>query len=346
MRNAFGTLGTLGALAVLALAPRANAGPETALREFASGQIKKGVRSIGMGGDGATFGNYSLVYRDAGSAIADYGLVHFADTGNDFTFTAVGFTTPTFWDDAALYVIAMSQHATNVGVWSMTHAAPSKPPSTGDGSNQAVFVKLAKPLGHGFSAGILLSYELSQMTLRPESGAAPIDYRTAWRPSGGAGLSWTPAEWILAGVRVLASHDQETRTDGAGTKSGLLRGYEYRAGVALFPWAGGVLDVGAAALDRHDELAQTSSFQMAPTLGVEQAVVPKRLWLRAGLDETTWTAGASIAASPFKLDLAVLRDLAAERTGDVFGKSNLGAFATLIFDYASIFAERAQPRGT
>ena len=334
------TLAILGALAVSALAPRAHAGPETALREFASGQIKKGVRSIGMGGDGATFGNYSLIYRDAGSAIADYGVVHFSDTGNDFTFTAVGFTTPAFWDDAALYVIAMSQHATNLRVWSMTDASASKPPSTGNGSNQGVFVKLAKPLGRGFSAGILLSYELSQMTLLPDSGGAAIDYRTAWRPSGGAGLSWTPAEWILAGIRVLASHDQETRTDGVGTKSGLLRGYEYRAGVAVFPWSGGVIDVGAAALDRHDALAATSSFKVAPTVGVEQAIVSKRFWLRAGLDETTWTAGASIAARPFKLDVAVLRNLAAERTGDVFGKSNLGAFATLIFDYESLVAER------
>ena len=35
--------------------------PELSLREFASGQVKKGVRSIGFGGDGATWGNYSLV---------------------------------------------------------------------------------------------------------------------------------------------------------------------------------------------------------------------------------------------------------------------------------------------
>jgi hypothetical protein len=110
--------------------------------------------------------------------------------------------------------------------------------------------------------------------------------------------------------------------------------------VAVFPWEGGVIDVGAAALDRHDGLAQTSSFKVAPTVGVEQAIVSKRFWLRAGLDETTWTAGASVAARPFKLDVAVLRNLAAERTGDVFGKSNLGAFATLIFDYGSMFAER------
>jgi len=43
--------------------------PEFSLREFASGQIKKGVRSIGMGGDGATWGNYSLVWRDSGTAL-------------------------------------------------------------------------------------------------------------------------------------------------------------------------------------------------------------------------------------------------------------------------------------
>jgi hypothetical protein len=35
--------------------------PEFSPRESASGQIKKSVRSIGMGGDGAILGNYSLV---------------------------------------------------------------------------------------------------------------------------------------------------------------------------------------------------------------------------------------------------------------------------------------------
>ena len=38
--------------------------PELSMREFASSQIKKGVRSIGFGGDGATWGNYSLVWQD------------------------------------------------------------------------------------------------------------------------------------------------------------------------------------------------------------------------------------------------------------------------------------------
>ena len=48
--------------------------PEFSLREFASGQIKKGVRSIGMGGDGATWGNYSLVWRDSSTALLDAGV--------------------------------------------------------------------------------------------------------------------------------------------------------------------------------------------------------------------------------------------------------------------------------
>ena len=43
------------------------------MRDFSSGQIKKGVRSIGFGGDGATWGNYGLVWRDAGTALVDYG---------------------------------------------------------------------------------------------------------------------------------------------------------------------------------------------------------------------------------------------------------------------------------
>ena len=57
----------VAALCLAAVPTIAHAGPETSLREFASGQIKKGVRSIGMGGDGATLGNCALVFRDAGA---------------------------------------------------------------------------------------------------------------------------------------------------------------------------------------------------------------------------------------------------------------------------------------
>jgi hypothetical protein len=58
--------------------------PELAMRDFSSGQIKKGVRSIGFGGDGATWGNYSLVWKDAGTALADYGDTSYTND-NDFT---------------------------------------------------------------------------------------------------------------------------------------------------------------------------------------------------------------------------------------------------------------------
>jgi hypothetical protein len=321
----------------LALSPRpASAGPETALRELASGQIKKGVRSIGMGGDGATWGNYSLVYNDADTALLDYGIVRYSDTGNTMSFTAVGFTSPKFWDDAALYLIALSQHGTGLHVWTLTPAAPGKPPSTGDGSNQAVFLKLAKPITKTVSVGILLSYELSQMTLIPDAGGAPIRFETSWRPSGGAGLTWKPTSWLLTGVRVILGHDEETRAQGAAVKSGFLRSYEYRAGVSLMLWPGGVLDGGVAVLDRYNGIEDSKLLKAAPTVGAEQALVPKKVWVRAGLDETTWGGGMSVKLGDFKLDLAYLHDMAASRTNDVFGKRNVAFFGTLNYDYGGL----------
>src|SRR5262249_56885019 len=110
--------------------------------------------------------------------------------------------------DAELSAIALWQHGTGLRVWTLPPPAMSKPPSTGDGSNQAVFLKFAKPITKTLSAGILLSYELSQMTLVPDGGGTPIRFETQWRPSGGAGLTWTPAKWILAGVRVILGHDE------------------------------------------------------------------------------------------------------------------------------------------
>src|SRR5438445_2895648 len=75
--------------------------PELSIREFSSGQMKKGVRSIGFGGDGATWGHYALVWRDAGTALFDYGDVHYTN-GNDFHFVAVGATTPALWQHLAI----------------------------------------------------------------------------------------------------------------------------------------------------------------------------------------------------------------------------------------------------
>src|SRR4051812_16838430 len=76
--------------------------PQFSLREFASGQIKKGVRSIGFGGDGATWGNYGLVHREFGTAIVDGGAT-FYPNGNTFGFTAVGVTSPRLSHGLAIY---------------------------------------------------------------------------------------------------------------------------------------------------------------------------------------------------------------------------------------------------
>jgi len=326
-------------LAILLSPSVANAGPETALREFAGGQIKKGVRTIGMGGDGATTGNYALVYHDAGGAIFDEGIVRFADTGNLFTFSAVGFTTPHSWDDAAFYVIALGQQATGVHVWDFVPTA-SHPASTGDLSDTSVFVKFAKPITKTLSIGFMGAYESSQATLLPNDGAPAIRFKTSYLPSGGAGVHWHPNDHWQVGARVILNHDDETRTQGATTKTGLLRSYEYRLGAAYSPWKGTLFDVGAAALDRSNGLEGTSTFGVRPTIGAEQALVQKRVWVRAGLDETTWTSGFSVAFRPIKIDVALLQNLAAARTQDIFGKRNTSLIATIGFEYDALLAKK------
>ncbi len=329
-----------GALLVaFAFEGAAAAGPEIAMREFAGGQVKKGVRTIGMGGDGATTGNYALVYQDHGGALFDEGIVRFSDTGNLFTFSAVGFTTSSFWDGAAFYVIALSQRATDVHVWDFTPSA-AKPPSTGDLSDSSIFVKFAKPLTKTLSLGFMGAFELSEATLRPNDGSSPIHFESSYLPSGGAGLHWHPDQHWQAGARVILNHDEETRTDGNGSRSGLNRAYEYRLGVAYAPWKGTLLDVGASGLDRSNELEHSSSFGIYPTVGAEQVLVRDRVWARAGLDETTWSTGMSIKAKPFKIDIAYLYNLAAARTGDVFGKRNASLIATIGFDYESLLRRK------
>ena len=327
------TAALIGAL--LAMSGPAEAGPETALREFAGGQVKKGVRTIGMGGDGATTGNYALVYKDAGGAIFDQGFVRFQDTGNLFTFSAVGFTTPHFWDDSAFYVIALGQQGQGVHVWDFAPTA-AHPPSYGNLSDTSVFVKFAKPISKAWSIGVMGAFELSQATLLPNDDAPPIDFHTSYLPSGGAGLHFHPDEHWQAGARIILNHDDETRTQGSSTKSGLLRAYEYRLGVAYSPWKGTLFDIGGDALDRSSALDHTRSFDVYPTIGAEQALVANRVWVRAGLDETTYTTGMSVAFDPFKLDLAYLYNLAAARTEDIFGKRNTSLIATLSFQYEKV----------
>ena len=65
----------------------------------------------------------------------------------------------------------------------------------------------------------------------------------------------------------------------------------------------------------------------------------KRVWVRGGLDETTWTTGMSVAFKPFKIDLAYLYNLAAARTGDLFGKRNTSLIATINFNYEALLAK-------
>jgi hypothetical protein len=320
------------ALALLTASSAARAGPETALRELAGGQVKKGVRTIGMGGDGATTGNYALVYRDAGGALFDQGIARYQDTGNLFTFSAVGFTTPAFWDGAAFYVIALGQRGSNVRVWDFAPGA-GHPPSRGDLSDTSAFVKFAKPLSKAWSVGLMGAFELSDALLLPDGGAPAIQYRTSYLPSGGFGLHWHPDEHWQAGARVILSHDDETRTQGGVSSSGFLRSYEYRLGVAYSPWAGTLLDAGAVALDRSNTLEHTQTFDVRPTVGAEQALVRKHVWLRGGLDETTWATGFSVARSPFTIDVAYLYGLAASRTADVFGRRNTSLIFTINFHY-------------
>ena len=310
----------------------ASAGPETSIREFASTQIKKGVRSIGLGGDGATFGNYALEHTDPGSALMNFGVTSFSDTGNAFTFWSVGFKAPTFWDDAGLYVVALWQTASAVDVWSLNPKA-GKPSSVGDGTNQAVFVRFSKPLSRTVNFGVMLAHEVSQMTLLPRSGAAPIVYRTSWLPSGGLGVTWEPFSWLMGGLRIVTSHDHEVRTEGSAKKSGLLRSYEYRAGVAVRPWKGGILDLGVNVLDRSSAVDGTSLFTAVIAGGIEQELLERKLSLRAGWNESGLSAGLSATMGLFRVELAYLNNVGGARLGDLFGVSSHSVLATLLFDY-------------
>ena len=309
--------------------------PELSMREFASGQIKKGVRSIGFGGDGATWGNYGLVYRDAETALADVGVTDYTN-GNLFTFTAVGVTTPPLWHGLAIYLIALSQHAEDIHVaLASPGLGPAPRPMVGNGADQAVFSKIAMPLGRGFSVGLLLSYELSQFNaLTPTGDPMPgaVSYATAWRPSGGAGLVWQPDPRLLFGTRVILNHDEETRTDALGTTEGLARSYEFRLGGSVAPWPGGLLDLGGTALYRRNGLTGTTTTTLHPNVGVEQTLLGKALVVRAGIDETSYGGGLTLRRRPLQLDVAYVYDLGRARVGSLFGTTSNSVLATLTFD--------------
>jgi hypothetical protein len=323
------------ALAIVTLPGLARAqSPELAMREFASGQIKKGVRSIGFGGDGATFGNYALVYRDASGALVDGGLTRYTN-GNDFTFTAVGATTPALWHGLAIYAIALVQHAEDIHLSLTSPGLGSMRPVVGGGANQALFSKIAMPLAYGLSAGILLSYELSQFdasTLPGDPAPGSVRYTTRWRPSGGFGVAYQPVPRLLVGTRAILNHDLEVRTDALGTTEGLARSYEFRLGAAVAPWMGTWVDVGATDLYRRNGLTGAVTTALHPNLGVEQAIVKGAFVVRAGIDETSYGGGITLRRRPLQLDVAYIYDLGRARVGKLFGTTSNSVLATLTFD--------------
>jgi hypothetical protein len=308
--------------------------PELAMREFASGQVKKGVRSLGFGGDGATWGNYGLVWKDAGTAIVDYGDTQFTND-NDFHFSAIGATTPPLWHDLAVYLIFLQEGTNDVHFKTKSPGlGPNPVPVTGTGADHAIFSKIAMPLGNGFSAGVLLSYETSEFSAVSDANPGQtVHYETQWRPSGGFGVAWQPNKTWLVGFRALLNTDDERRTDPAGVTEGTARSQEFRLGVSVAPWDGGLIDVGATHLEKKNSIAGTHTTDTQPNLGFEQALMNRRLVLRIGRDETSDTAGFTWKFAPFDLGMAYVHNMAHARVGDLFGTESNSVMLTLGVDY-------------
>lgn len=306
--------------------------PELAMREFSSGQIKKGVRSIGFGGDGATWGNYGLVWLDAGTALFDVADTHYTN-GNDFHFEAAGLTSPSLWHKLAIYAIALFQDTNGVQFNAKSPGlGHSAVPVKGKGSDNAVFVKIAMPLTKGFSAGVLLSHETSEFDAVANSGRS-VHYGTHWRPSGGFGVAWQPNKKLLFGFRALSNNDLERRADPAGVMEGGAHTLEIRLGGSVSPWHGALVDVGGTRVDRRNALAGTHGVVFHPNLGFEQSLLANKLALRLGLDETSPTAGGSVKISRFKIDAAYVRNMAKSRVGELFGPDSNSLLVTVNFDY-------------
>jgi hypothetical protein len=319
----------------------AQSSPELAMRDFASGQVKKGVRSIGFGGDGATWGNYALVWKDAGTTLVDYGDTGFTN-GNDFHFSAVGITSPSLWHDLAIYVVALQESTNDVH---LNLKSPGNGPdlvqATGNGTDHAVFSKIALPLGHGFSAGVLLAYETSHFNAGADSNpASMIQYQTEWRPSGGFGVTWQPNKIVLIGFRALLNDDLERRTDLSGTEKGTAHSQEYRLGMSIAPWDGALVDVGGTRLEKRNQLSATHSLQYRPNLGFEQSFANPHLAVRFGLDETSATAGFSWKLTPVDLTVAYVNNMAHNRVGDLFGVNSRSLVLTMSLDYRAFIHTR------
>jgi hypothetical protein len=308
--------------------------PELSMREFSSGQIKKGVRSIGFGGDGATWGNYGLVWLDADTALVDFGDTHYTN-GNDFRFAAVGLTSPGLWHRLAIYGIFMFQGTNDVHLNVKSPGlGPTAVPIVGNGSDHALFVKIAMPVAKGISAGVLLSRETSHFDAAAAANPAQtVHYDTEWRPSGGFGVAWQPNKRLLFGFRGLFNNDLERRTDPAGLTQGMAHTIEFRLGGSVSPWKDGLVDVGGTRVERRNALAGTDRLVYHPNLGYEQSLLNKRLALRSGLDETSPTFGGSLKFGRFKLDAAYVDNMARSRVSNLFGTHSDSFLVTFTFDY-------------
>jgi hypothetical protein len=315
--------------------------PEFSLREFASGQIKKGVRSIGQGGDGATWGNYSLVWRDSSTALLDFGTNRYTN-GNKFSFTAVGATMPPLKNGITFYAIAISQYATNIATsLKLPGLGNVAIPMQGDGSNQALFVKMALPLGKGFSFGMLLSYERSLFDAVSITNPQVYGrYQTAWLPSGGFGFSWQPNKRILVGVRALFNNDHETITDNVSVSHGSNNTQEYRLGISVGLWKGALVDAGGNIRHRYNQIYNTSSTAIEPNVGFEQNLWQRHFAFRFGLDETSETSGISLRFSPLVFEMAYVHNMALARVGTIFGTTSNSILATILFDFGNYLKGR------
>lgn len=316
--------------------------PELSLREFASGQIKKGVRSIGMGGDGATWGNYSLVWRDSSTALLDAGESVYSN-GNKFSFTAVGVTLPAFKNGLTLYGIALSQYASNIATTlKYPGSGGTADPVHGDGNNQSVFIKAAMPLGHGFSGGILLSYERSQFAAQSDHAIGQyVHYQTGWAPSGGFGLTWQPSRRFLFGFRALFNNDREKRMDNVGTSTGTNNTQEYRLGMSVGLWQGALVDVGGNVRHKYNQIYNVKGTATEPNIGFEQSLWQRHFSFRFGVDETSETGGISLRFSPLIIDIAYVHNLALERVGTVFGPRSNSILSTVLFDFGNFRRRRS-----
>lgn len=315
--------------------------PEISMRDFSSAQIKKGVRSIGFGGDGATWGNYGLVWKDANTALLDYGNTRF-DNGNTFQFSAVGLTSPALWHGLAIYVIAMTQSAHDIHFRDKSPAFGSTAvPVSGSGSDHAIFSKIAMPLGHGISAGVLLAHETSKLdATQTGSQAQGVHYETHWSPSGGFGVAWQPDKTTIVGARVLVNDDQEQRTDARSVTQGLARSTELRLGGSTAPWSEALLDLGWTHLERHSGLSGVSSTADHPNVGFEQGFSHRRYIVRLGVDETSPTLGFSYHRKPAHFDLAYVHDMARARVGQLFGDHSRSFVMTFTLDYDELMRVR------